>query len=300
MYIINDKIHDKVVANAIQKVLNSDPDGHDLGSHIGIQQVATFADDMRANPDFDCIKNLHFTEIPLDVLSFKDFATANPKGDLVSAVTTLIEYLQTQNSAVLAKTPSLQTLDSNPRTKLTRELALKLLAHFIGDLYQPLHLGAAEDWGGNRIVVSLFNEETNLHSAIDGLLKERLDAKDFADDQEREITTAEFDETWKIELYAAADTTLALRKQLYVFPDGYKTVPQPNDANGVDQPPKQIPIIGPKYILANKSLLHQQIQKGGILLARALVQLFDPKFKQKSKFGFYELKTNPSCSQVMF
>lgn len=43
--------------------------------------------------------------------------------------------------------------------------ALRYLGHFIGDLHQPLHV--IDDWGGNKIKVTWFGKETNLHSVWD-------------------------------------------------------------------------------------------------------------------------------------
>ena len=44
---------------------------------------------------------------------------------------------------------------------------VKLLVHLIGDLHQPLHIGRAEDKGGNAIKVKWFRGKTNLHSVWD-------------------------------------------------------------------------------------------------------------------------------------
>lgn len=51
-----------------------------------------------------------------------------------------------------------------------RQIALRFLIHFIGDLHQPLHVGRDEDAGGNKITVFWFNKKTNLHSVWDSEL----------------------------------------------------------------------------------------------------------------------------------
>ncbi|MCR6719782.1 MAG: S1/P1 nuclease [Chitinophagaceae bacterium] len=48
-----------------------------------------------------------------------------------------------------------------------RQVALRFLIHLVGDLHQPLHVGHADDLGGNRIVVYWFDRKTNLHSLWD-------------------------------------------------------------------------------------------------------------------------------------
>lgn len=51
-----------------------------------------------------------------------------------------------------------------------REIALRFLIHLLGDAAQPLHVGRAEDLGGNKIKVKFFGENTNLHSLWDSKL----------------------------------------------------------------------------------------------------------------------------------
>lgn len=53
-----------------------------------------------------------------------------------------------------------------------RITALSFLVHLLGDLHQPLHVGRAEDLGGNRITVYWFNQKTNLHALWDESLIE--------------------------------------------------------------------------------------------------------------------------------
>ncbi len=44
---------------------------------------------------------------------------------------------------------------------------LKLLVHLFGDLHQPLHVGRAEDRGGNDIKVTWHYKKSNLHRVWD-------------------------------------------------------------------------------------------------------------------------------------
>jgi hypothetical protein len=57
-------------------------------------------------------------------------------------------------------------------SKTERAEALKFLAHFVGDLHQPLHVGFAEDRGGNEISLTFLGRRTNMHALWDwGLLE---------------------------------------------------------------------------------------------------------------------------------
>jgi len=58
------------------------------------------------------------------------------------------------------------------REKARRAAALRFLGHFVGDLHQPLHIGNASDWGGNKIIVQWRGKATNLHALWDyGMLE---------------------------------------------------------------------------------------------------------------------------------
>jgi hypothetical protein len=45
--------------------------------------------------------------------------------------------------------------------------ALKFLAHFVGDIHQPLHISHAVDKGGNAIEVRFLNRKSNMHAVWD-------------------------------------------------------------------------------------------------------------------------------------
>lgn len=66
---------------------------------------------------------------------------------------------------------------STGREKKRRAAALRFLSHFIGDLHQPLHVGNASDWGGNKITVLWQGKETNLHALWDSGMLESMGIK---------------------------------------------------------------------------------------------------------------------------
>ncbi len=51
--------------------------------------------------------------------------------------------------------------------------ALKFLLHFVGDLHQPMHLGRADDRGGNGVMLTWFGSQVNLHALWDSYLMDR-------------------------------------------------------------------------------------------------------------------------------
>ncbi|XP_039774313.1 endonuclease 2-like isoform X3 [Panicum virgatum] len=48
-----------------------------------------------------------------------------------------------------------------------RTESLMFLAHFVGDVHQPLHCGRADDLGGNTIIVHWYRRKSNLHHVWD-------------------------------------------------------------------------------------------------------------------------------------
>ena len=55
----------------------------------------------------------------------------------------------------------------------SRDQALLFLAHFVGDIHQPLHVSFSDDHGGNRHNLSYRGEKINLHWLWDDLLLPR-------------------------------------------------------------------------------------------------------------------------------
>lgn len=51
-----------------------------------------------------------------------------------------------------------------------KSTTLYFLIHLLGDLHQPMHIGRAEDLGGNKITVYWFGTPTNIHAVWDDSL----------------------------------------------------------------------------------------------------------------------------------
>lgn len=65
--------------------------------------------------------------------------------------------------------------EATPREIQKAQESLKFLAHFVGDLHQPLHVGLASDLGGNTIEINWQGQKRKLHSFWDTSLP--LEAK---------------------------------------------------------------------------------------------------------------------------
>jgi len=110
--------------------------------------VSTFADEIRSDERYKNMGPRHYVSFPFD----KSYEThpKSERGDIIVAIRACISVLKNENAS-----------------KEDKIFNLKMLVHFIGDLHQPLHIGIADDRGGNLFQVLWFNEETNLHSVWD-------------------------------------------------------------------------------------------------------------------------------------
>jgi hypothetical protein len=117
-------------------------DGEDLG------EVGLWADRVRSNPDYADSAPWHFMNIA-DGKSLAAFEHP-PEGDVLWAIGEFSRRL------------------SDPRSDTgARAEALRFLVHFVVDLHQPLHVGRADDRGGNSVPLRFRGEETNLHRLWD-------------------------------------------------------------------------------------------------------------------------------------
>ncbi|MDQ6756490.1 MAG: S1/P1 nuclease [Bacteroidota bacterium] len=137
-----------------------------------------------------------------------------------------------------------------------RQIALRLLIHFIGDLHQPLHVGRPEDEGGNKITVYWFDRKTNLHSVWDASLIDfqqysyteyanQLDIASLAEENKWKRTSLD---DWFYESHSIADKIYSLT---------------PAESK-----------LSYRYNYLFKSDLDNQLLKGGIRLAKILNDIF--------------------------
>lgn len=124
----------------------------------------------RANPPTQDPKSpipshhwFHYTDVPvLDLEKYSDGKTGRTQWDIVHMISYCVDVLR-------GEIP-----ENNPR-KITRSVAVILLAHYVGDIHQPLHVGAeyfnqagqavdpdknqpgTEDEGGNTLMLRLIH-----------------------------------------------------------------------------------------------------------------------------------------------
>lgn len=137
-----------------------------------LPEVTTWADEMRSNPEkFWRFESPRWHYISID--QWQDFKAKDYK----------FPQLDKPKDIYAAILRNITVLEDDNASAEDKEFHLRFLTHLIGDLHMPLHVGKAEDRGGNRVKVNFFGEETNLHSLWDTKLIEsqKLSYKDFAE-----------------------------------------------------------------------------------------------------------------------
>lgn len=121
---------------------------NDLLAGASLAAVANFGDEIKADRAYSKFSSWHYVNIPFG----KTYSEIEPNayGDLVQGINTCISIIKDKNSS-----------------KEDKAFYLKFLVHLIGDLHQPMHIGRAEDKGGNDIQLQWFGKGTNLHRVWD-------------------------------------------------------------------------------------------------------------------------------------
>ncbi|MBC7427718.1 MAG: S1/P1 nuclease [Bacteriovorax sp.] len=113
-----------------------------------LSRVANYADEIRSEKKYDYAGPWHYVSIPNGKTYFDQ--KRNKEGDIIEALFRFEE-----------------TLRDSKASKDDKIFALKFMVHDMGDLHQPLHVGIAEDRGGNSLRKKWFKEESNLHAIWD-------------------------------------------------------------------------------------------------------------------------------------
>lgn len=199
--------------------------------------VSTFADEIKSDNRYREYGPWHYVNIEPDKKYGED--TVSKDGDLVKGIEKCILVLKDKKA-----------------TEEEKAFYLKLLVHFIGDLHQPLHVGRKEDKGGNDIQVRWFGKGSNLHRVWDSDM---------------------------IESYGMSFTELSnnlpplSRREKKALQEG--TVPDwihesQQLAAKIYASAEKGDKLGYRYMYDYFDMAEQQLQKGGLRLAKVLNELF--------------------------
>ncbi len=207
-----------------------------------IAMTSNWPDFIKSDPAYDYLDTWHYINLKagLSEEAVKNYLAADTITDAYTKITWVTAQLK------------IKELEQDKKI-----FYLRLLVHIVGDIHQPLHVGRAEDRGGNNVKLSWFNTPTNLHTIWDSKL---------VDQQQLSYTE-----------YAAAinHTTKQQRKEWQAEPlsdwiwQSYQYAQQ--IYGGVKQDDKLSYDYNFKYI----GLVNQQLLKGGVHLAGLLNEIFN-------------------------
>jgi hypothetical protein len=124
---------------------------------------ATWPDEVRSDPSWNCAAPFHFVTIPPGAPY--PGAQAVAEGDAFQALVYYTDQLRDPYAGAEAK-----------------RIALIYVVHIVGDMHQPLHNGLGCDRGGNAVGVTFFDAPMNLHTVWDEAMieQEGLSYSEFA------------------------------------------------------------------------------------------------------------------------
>jgi len=113
-----------------------------------LAEISNHMDDIKSDRNYDHTHDWHWVTIP-EGHTYEQ-TKKNPNGDLIFKIEELVKSLK-----------------SGKLSKKEEKENLIFLVHLVGDLHQPMHVGALDDQGGNQVKVQWFGRPSNLHRVWD-------------------------------------------------------------------------------------------------------------------------------------
>ncbi|MBC8770350.1 S1/P1 nuclease [Arenibacter sp. BSSL-BM3] len=203
----------------------------------GLALASNYADEIKADRSYAKFGPWHYVNFPAD----KKYTEVQPsgEGDIVKGIEKCIEIVKDKNSSAVDK-----------------KFYLKMLIHLIGDLHQPMHVGRLEDKGGNDIHLQWFGRGTNLHRLWDSNMIDDygMSYMELANNLPR-LNKSEIKNIQHGNLYDWVEESQDVANELYL---------------SVEEGEK----LGYAYSYKYWETVEQQLQKGGLRLAKVLNDLF--------------------------
>lgn len=197
--------------------------------------ASTWMDEVRSDSTYDYMTDWHWVTIPND--QRYDQTKKNPKGDVIQTLERIITELK-----------------SKTLTEEEQAQRIKILIHLVGDIHQPLHVGAKDDKGGNDVKVTWFRTDSNLHRVWDSDIIDdtKLSYTELAESLskpgEEELITWQ-----RATVREWANESQAYHKQVYDYGNGK---------------------LGYRYSYINYPTIKQRLLQAGVRLAGILNQIY--------------------------
>lgn len=117
-----------------------------------LAMASNWGDFIKSDPTYNYLSNWHYANFldNLDYQTLKEELEKETENNIYNRIHFLTAELKKRD------------LDAG-----RKQMYLRLLIHFVGDMHQPMHLGRKDDSGGNSIKLSWFNQPSNLHRVWD-------------------------------------------------------------------------------------------------------------------------------------
>jgi hypothetical protein len=206
-----------------------------------LAEVTTWADEIRGQPEWDHAQPWHYVNLPPgNTDGYNAERDCPPEGCVVEAIVRFSEVLRGETASAEA-----------------RNQALKFLAHFVGDVHQPLHASHGEDYGGNGIRVTFLGSEMNLHGLWDyGMINHLgLDWEEYTDQVMENVTEEMVREWWTTDVVQWTNESYRLAVE-----NAYQV---PEDGE-----------LGQEYLDRNLPVISERLAMGGIRFAALLNEIW--------------------------
>ncbi|PKA63532.1 Endonuclease 2 [Apostasia shenzhenica] len=239
-------------SRAVSDLLPSEAGG-DLAS------VCSWADEVRFR--YRWSSPLHFVNTP-GVCNFKYSRDChNSKGETDVCVV----------GAINNYTAQLQSYGGDSSGNDLSE-SLMFLAHFVGDVHQPLHAGFAADEGGNTITIHWYRRKSNLHHVWDVNIIETAMKDFYSDDLNSMIEAIQMNitDSWSDEI----DQWQTCRSQSVACADKYASESIKQACDYAYKDVEQDSTLGDDYFYSRLPVLEKRIAQAGVRLAAILNVIF--------------------------
>ncbi|MBL4644042.1 MAG: S1/P1 nuclease [Flavobacteriaceae bacterium] len=201
-----------------------------------LAMISTYADDIKSDRAYRKYSTWHY--VNLNDNETYQTSKKNPKGDLVTGIAKCKQVIMDATSS-----------------REDKIFHLKMLVHLIGDLHQPMHVGRVSDRGGNDFKVKWFYNGSNMHRVWD----------------------SEMINSFNMTYTELANNTSALSKaQVKSLQEG-TVVDWANESKVIAQKiyrsAKSEENLRYRYMYDHFKTVREQLQKGGIRLAKVLTEI---------------------------
>ncbi|XP_057960675.1 endonuclease 4-like [Malania oleifera] len=227
--------------------------------------VCSWADEIKHNYQWRWSSPLHYVDTP-DFRCNYDYCRDchDFKGNKDRCVTGAIYNYTTQLISTYYDP------DSGMKYNLTE--ALMFLAHFVGDVHQPLHVGFTGDEGGNTIKVRWYRRKTNLHHVWDNMIIESAVKTFYGSDLAVMIQAIQRNLTdyWSNDISSWKKCAL----NHTVCPDPYASESVKLACKYAYRNATPGTTLGDDYFLSRLPVVEKRLAQGGVRLAATLNRIF--------------------------